>query len=360
MSFVTAALTAYGGYGRGKQQKFEDTLEQRRLADTEKDDTQNRELTQQQILAAQTANTQSTTNRTFESGLKYPPNWDKMSPSDKYNYLTVRYNAAQHAGDTQAVGDTLALMNSLPRAGYEFAETTTQGYKDQLLAAQTYVQKTLPARALQIAGMNNSTRLQVEASRIANSQYLATYNGNLRIGLAQLAGAYHIQGLNDEDATRRAIADYNGSVQAYRVQMNPEQSLLNPNYQQPGAPAPITINVGDQSQPKFTPGDYTGGDSAGGGPPKGLKPGEVPAYKGQSLNPQTGLPYPAAQPVQKIAPMKALNDAKQKLAQGWTPAQLDKGLQQLVRSGALDPRAATQIEIQLGLKTAAGGSFLSP
>jgi hypothetical protein len=243
----------------------------------------------------------------------------------------------------------------LPRAGYEFAETTTQGYKDQLLAAQTKAENDLPQRARDIARGHDQNQWNIASARMANSQSLAQYNYGARWNLAQLAGAYRFQTTNDQDAVRLAIAYYNGQVQSYKTQMNPEQALLNPGYQAPSGepPAPQT---GSTTNVYVQPGGFNPGP-----PPPVPKPGQVPVYKGQSRDPKTGLPYaPATPPVQPVAPMKVLNDAKQKLAQGWTPAQIDKGLQQLVQAHRLDPRAATQIEIQLGLKTAAGGSFLSP
>lgn len=344
MSFLTAALTALGGYGQGRQQRTQNQEEQQRL-DIERENAESqRSYETQQTTALQNTNDQYQQSRAFEKGLKYPANWAKMAPADQYNYLQVRYNNAIAAGDTDAAKETLDQMNSLPRAGYEFANTqyTLQG-KLPLAEAQTKAENDLPGRIRYVAQQHTQAEVEVAAQRFAGQKWLAQYNYGARWNIAQLAGAFRLQGYSEQDAARAAQDYYNGQVKEYTTGMNPEQSLLNPNYVQPSAP---DYPGGAPGGPGTTVNVYGAGI---GQPPPPVNPQAgpgVPSGGGQPGTPVQGAP-PAAQ--QKYSAPQTLKFASDALKAGTPKTQVYAKLKAMVQSGQITPQAANGVELMLHL-----------
>ena len=198
----------------------------------------------------------ATRNRAFESGLKLPGGFGKLTPEQQIAYLNQRLNAAQAAGDDTVAEQTRKWISDLSLQTQRFANAAyTSGAKTSLTNAQAdkehaeaYAIRDLPARAREIAAGHDQAAWQRETARIAASRDLAQYNGNVRMALAQYAGAQRVAGMEYNSAVRAAIDQYNQGMETYRAQTSARNALLNPQAAagatQPGfgmPPAP-TIN----------------------------------------------------------------------------------------------------------------------
>jgi hypothetical protein len=229
MALLTALLTGYAGYGQGRQQRLQNQQEQQRTASETA--YQNAEIEQEK---ARTAAEQKTTalNAT-EQG--YDPNTLKPLPLtgkyakipqnatyDDIATITARnYAQAIEQNDPQGIEYWGKAAATIPRGYGEVTNAQfTAGPKTALAEAQTKAMNDLPARAREIAAGHDAATLQRASMQMANSQALARYNYGARWNLAQLAGAYRLQGYDENNAARAAIADYEGQI---RVQLGNAQ-----------------------------------------------------------------------------------------------------------------------------------------
>lgn len=143
MSFATALLDLAGGYGRGKQQQFQnqqaeqqnqatqEELAMRQQEDAEQRavDEQQRQLIAGQIQDQETARQHLKSNQAFEAKLKLPPGFDNMTPDQQTAYLRVRQNAAYAAGDYEFAQEVQKQIDGL--AGLTKAGIAAQAAKDR-------------------------------------------------------------------------------------------------------------------------------------------------------------------------------------------------------------------------------------
>jgi hypothetical protein len=101
----------------------------------------------------------------------------------------------------------------------------------------------LPARVREVAQGHDASRIRAAAMQIQSRSDLAQYNYQTRWNLAQLAGAYHIQGNDETNSVKMAIAYLNGRVQVYTHQIAPGTGIMNPtmNPQDPTAGGPPAV-----------------------------------------------------------------------------------------------------------------------
>src|SRR5215469_4303223 len=104
MSFLTAVLDAAGGYGAGRQQRFQNEQQQQQLdlqkqqeSDAQANSALQRQVLEGQLADAQTQRQHEASNQAFEAKLQLPANWTKMNPDQQTAYLYVRQNAAYKA-----------------------------------------------------------------------------------------------------------------------------------------------------------------------------------------------------------------------------------------------------------------------
>jgi len=205
------------------------------------------------------ANAQDAANKAFRSKLQLPAGWARMPDSDKISYLQKRQNAALQAGDSETATATQHEMDGIALGTQRESTATlnTQGRLPEakahvgLYEAQAAAARDLPARARQIAAGHDAASLARATVEANNRTELAHYQGNVRVGLAQLTAAYHLQGMNYEAATKTAIDQFNQDSQTYRQQTSARNALLDPSAAagavqpqliMPSSPS-ITVNV---------------------------------------------------------------------------------------------------------------------
>lgn len=173
MSLLTALGYYMQGQGQAKRQARQDAssnayqqgqlgLEKQRVGIEQQGADERKRLDDVSLTQTQQGNEQATRSRQFESGLQLPAHWTKLNPQEQYNYLGVRYSKALQAGDTAAAKATLDQMNSIPRAGNEFANTQyTQQGKTPLAEAQAGYYRNRLSTDLQKAKMEVQGRMQI-------------------------------------------------------------------------------------------------------------------------------------------------------------------------------------------------------
>ena len=158
----------------------------------------------------------------------------------------------------------------------------TAGPKTALTEAQTRAMNDLPARAREIARGHDAAALTRAGMLMANSRYLAQYNYGARWNLAQLAGAYRLQGYDENNAARAAIADYEGAIKVQLGNQTSQTSQYDADVRsgaagaQPpapvGSPTDITINVPTGQPTTGPPPPIFVGGKPGAAPPGGQLP----------------------------------------------------------------------------------------
>jgi hypothetical protein len=280
LSFLTALGYYAGARGKAKQaaeqQQSENAYRQSEIGINREEMGIERERLAQEktrdaatLAQTQLANAQTASNRQFESSLRLPPNWGKMNPEQQYNYLGVRYSEAQRRGDDTAATQTLAFMNSLPRAGQEFANTQyTRGAKTDLTAAQAgwwrgRHNEVMQALSVRLQTADAATRQRAEAARLHAKTALAVGRGGLsndeREYIATLAALNGANGQESTQAFNEAMKQFGAASQQWQAQQkiyqqtgqapagfdpsNPPQAQTFINNMQPAAPSVNYINV---------------------------------------------------------------------------------------------------------------------
>ncbi|MDB5094139.1 MAG: hypothetical protein JWO85_2240 [Candidatus Eremiobacteraeota bacterium] len=289
------------------------------------------------------ANTQLAASRAFEKGLKRPDGWATMSASDKIGYLSKRADAAFAAGDMEVVHAAQAEATAiglneqrLANADYTSGARTdltrsTIGVNDAritLLKAQAKATADLPARARAIAAGHDQAAWQRATAQINSRAEIAQYNGVLRTNLAQLAGAYHLQGMDYAAATRAAVDQYNQLQSDYRQQMTPAAQLT----RDPNAPAP------QMPQLQYPPAPTINYNLA----PLPMLPGATPPTT--MLDPRTGQPVlvqPGAGPNGSTlkAPVPPKNNAAGSRPNATPPTSLPPKIARLASAYAAEIKA---------------------
>ena len=323
MSFFTALLDAAGGFGAGRQQRLQNQQDQQRLASETA--YQNAQIEEEKArTATETKNAQlGAAEQGYDYGTLKPlpltGKYTKIPPNATYDQIATiaaqNYAQAVQQNDQQGIETWGKAAATIPRGYGEVTNAQfTAGPKTALTEAQTRAMNDLPARAREIARGHDAAALTRAGMLMANSRYLAQYNYGARWNLAQLAGAYRLQGYDENNAARAAIADYEGQI---RVQLGNEAtqgrefdteyntygragSAADPNAPT-GAPAPpgqvaaptdITINV------------PTGVPTQGPAPPVGAGRPGTPIL----------TPPPRVAPLPVVSQDPKVNDAVQKLS----------------------------------------------
>jgi len=184
---------------------------------------------------------------------------------DLASFYATRSPAAAQFYQQQA-RDAALNVGTLATAAY------TSGARTDLAEAQTKNIASLDARARDIAKGHDAASVQRATAEASSRMELARYNGAERQALARLTGAYHLQGISWEAASRQAIDEYNQGMSNYRSaqfeqQFNPAATLPpQPIYQ----PPVFNINVpgaggGGPAFPGSNPAPNPPGGGAGGG-----------------------------------------------------------------------------------------------
>jgi hypothetical protein len=208
--------------------------------------------------------------------------------------------------------------------------------------ARATAEKDLPARAREIAKGHDQASIDRAAQAVTSREWiaklndgtrrdLAQYNGQARWAIAQLAGAIHLTGVDEQNATQRAIAEYKGGVQRYLQSVKPysgldvvpagDASTMPGGVAAPGSGTTVNVNL-----PPF-PGSLTtdglqkppGADTGGGG-------------------------GPTAQNATKV-----LNDAKVAMGQGASPHAIRARLNEMMQLNQITGYQRDQIVRQLGI-----------
>jgi len=202
MSFLTALFDAYGGYGQGRQQRFQDTLAQQQEADYQKQ-TAIKEATYReaakQMLANQNINPSTATwnpqTLQFEGGKPYdmPKGWEVV-PSDP----------------TQAMNHWARLMSI-------YLQQARGGSDAMNVAGQMYT----GAASQAAADQRYQQQIGMEYLRAQNSQYLEYMRERFRGGEDALNRDQALQIHQDEIAVRTALHNsftpgelYNASIKS--------------------------------------------------------------------------------------------------------------------------------------------------
>lgn len=371
MSFVTTILDAAGGYGRGRDAAFQRGLEKQQQTDSEK-----AQAAQQAYDDAQIANErkrlsqdQSYQNAQLRgSGVDAQGNLIPLPPiagqavtpppvNAKPEQMMAYYDAlANRARDAfQKTGDPRynTLATGYDTAGQKYAaglyalsgvDLREQG-TIPLDQARTFAERDLPARARTIAAGHDAAALQRATLQVNSREWiaklndstrrdLASFNAQARYTIAQLAGAYHLRGIDEQTATQLGIADYRGQVQQYLQQERPYSSLDTvPQAPSAGFPT-LNINVGGAGGgaiPAFPGGPGVPGTGGGLQPPAiTTAPGTVGAADNQVIQ-------------------SSIVSAKAAMAKGATPHQIRQRLNEAMQAGQITGAQRDQIVRQLGI-----------
>jgi hypothetical protein len=210
--------------------------------------------------------------------------------------------------------------------------------------ARAAAEKDLPARAREIAKGHDQASLDRAAQQVNSREWiaklndgtrrdLAQYNAQARFAIAQLAGAYHLTGVDEQTATQRAIADYKGGVQRYLQSVRPYSGL-------------DVVPGGDGTQMP------AGVASPGGGTTVNVNmppfPGAVPNNGGlQPPGANAGGGGGAGPTAQNAA--KVLADARAAMGQGASPHAIRARLNEMMQRNEITGYQRDQIVRQLGI-----------
>lgn len=209
--------------------------------------------------------------------------------------------------------------------------------------AKAAAERDLPARAREIAAGHDQGAWQRASAQIASHQLIAGYQGQTRVYLAQLGGAFMLKGKGADEAARAAIADYNGRVRGYLAKQKAQAALPTdaqtgtsqpfPTLPQPAA-TPVTINPGGLQPPQDPWSPHT--STTNGGDPH--TPHDTP-----HITPNDGA--------QRVP-------TAQTIANSWrtntmTPAQLQHAVHQLAES--VKPGSSGSRDVQTAVNAIASG-----
>lgn len=273
MAFLSGLLGYENGQGKGQHDAYLNALarddDQKALIAEQKRWDAEQATRQQQADAVTAKNTADTAqfsrDREFEQGLRMPWNWSKMPDADKASYLQKRQTAALQAGDTDVAKSSQDAINGIALGTQREASAAFTGgartrnvdsatavnqHRLGLIDAQAAAARDLPARVREVAAGHDAASLQRAELQISSRKELAIYSAGVRAQLIPLAAAYRLQGIDETNSTRLAIADFNGRVQVYRSQTDPRRELLSDGTQPPavdpttaGIPTPAYPNV---------------------------------------------------------------------------------------------------------------------
>lgn len=351
MSFMTSLGNLAEGFVQGEQVKDQRAYQQALLKQ------QQEQSDEQKKLDAATLRNQGVDPATGQPlPFNVPKSLSQIIPgnggnaqptADDYvkHYLGLAAEAVrQNRPDLAQEYSTIAQQWGLGAERSATAQYTLEG-RLPLAQAQAAAERDLPQRAREIAGENNSARLEIEAQRLKNSQLLAQYNEQSRYAIAQLAGAYHIQGIQDQDAIRQAVAEYQAQTRQYMQGTSPQAQILNPQ----GAAA-----LGAQGMPAFPSITINTGQ------PGGLPPLPVPPWQSGGAQPPSVQPKNQTEPKGFYQPQQVLKLADEALKAGTPPAQIKTRLDEMVKKGEVDAATARQVETMLHIPLSplpvAGGS----
>lgn len=220
MSFLTALAYAAGGFGKGRQQAYQNRLaqqqqqqqanyENRQLGIEEQNADLNRQVTAQQLEDYKRTNAQAVANRAFESRLQLPAKWGLMSPDQRTAYLLVRQNAAARAGDTDIVNETQKQLDQIYGLTKVGLQAQSRAALEQAIMAGEMQRAILGADTrIQTTGMNNSTSRANNQNTVSGAMGRTVYTQgaeNSRLG-TRLADADKRQQRSIAAADARAAA----------------------------------------------------------------------------------------------------------------------------------------------------------
>jgi len=372
----TLAAALYGGYGQGKQQKYQDQLAQQQQEQEATYQSEQTEIERERL--AQEARQLAATNRQYgldENGNPIPlpvpqggapkpiplPVGQKGAPATADQMANYYADvAAQNLQLFHDTGDARYLdaakeydqlsqakgYLNVAKAGEATARASEAPSRIQLNLARAQAARTAQQTAIKIAQGHDAASIQRAALSTQGAAWRAQLSANTRKAvaqydrqsqwaIAQLAGAYHLQGINAEDATKQAIADFEGQVKTNiaNARPYPDTDTAPPEATVPPFQAlpPININVG-------TPG------FAGALPPLPVPPLVAPPAKTGTAGTQPS--GGGASPVEFKA---YLNFAQNAVKRNWTAHDIRQRLNDLVTQGKLSAQQARQIEQQTSL-----------
>ena len=195
---------------------------------------------------------------------------------------------------------------------------------------------------------NNQRAIQLGELTDATKRDIAQYQGQDRIAVAQIAGAYRLTGLSIEDATKKAIAEYRERSAYYRQAMKP----VNPTYVAPGMGAPPAGSTDAYGgMPQFP----AGGGAAGAGPTINYYFGP-----GGPGGPQQNPVMPDSRPSSPTRPQgnaggndpvvaQKVQGARNAMKAGLSAQAIREQLGGMVQRKEITPQQATEIARQLNL-----------
>lgn len=258
MAFLTALLGAAGGYGAGRQQRFQNEQDQQRLkSETEYQTAETHQAQEDaQIRAAQAGYQFDPSGKLQPIPLRagYAPAPKNATGEALYNWAAGNYSKALAQNDPigmQTWGDAVAKYS----AGYQ---KTTSGDVNEarvpLLKAQTDYWRNWKTRlqmgynaALQRAGASQAAAMQRTYANIASRQDIANRSMEERSAIAMQTALNLAQYHNQDEAYRAAVDQANRQDtlidEAYKGQVDAAVKNNQPIPQMPALP-PISISTG--------------------------------------------------------------------------------------------------------------------